>query len=135
MKKIEGKELLSLDLQYDRTELKAHDLLTATVTAEYHGKKATEMIILDLGIPPGFKLLPDAFNKLKADKTIEKYTATGRQITVYVRRMETGKPLSFSYQLEAKFPIKAQTPKSTAYEYYNPDHKVEVKPVQIKVTK
>jgi hypothetical protein len=37
--------------------------------------------------------------------------------------MEKDKPLTFSYQLKAKFPVKAQTPKSTAYEYYNPSIK------------
>ncbi|HUT55931.1 MAG TPA: MG2 domain-containing protein [bacterium] len=135
VKKMEQKPLLSLDLKYDRAKLKADDLLTASVTAAYHGDKATDMVILDLGIPPGFSLVPDALDRLKGKNTIEKYTATGRQITVYVRRMEAGKPLTFSYQLKAKFPVKAQTPKSTVYEYYNPDRKAEVKPVPIEVTK
>ncbi len=131
----EHRPLLSLDLTYDRRNLKTDDILTAKVTAEYHGDKATDMVILDLGIPPGFKLLPEALENIKRDKIIEKYTTTGRQITVYVRRMERDKPLTFTYQLKAKFPVKAQTPKSTAYEYYNPDVKVEVQPVQIEVTK
>jgi hypothetical protein len=135
VRKLEQRPLLSLDLKYDRTNLKTDDILTAKVTAEYHGDKATDMVILDLGIPPGFKLLPEALDKIKLDKVIEKYTTTGRQITVYVRRMERDKPLTFSYQLKAKFPVKAQTPTSTAYEYYNPDIKVEVQPVQIEVTK
>lgn len=135
VKKPEEKPLLSLDLKYDRSQLKTNDLLTATVTASYLGERATDMVILDLGIPPGFSLIPDALDQLKQDNKIEKYTATGRQITVYVRRMEARKPLTFSYQLKAKFPVKALSPKSTAYEYYNPAQKVEVKPAPIEVTK
>ena len=80
-------------------------------------------------------IIPDAFEKLKADKVIEKFTVTGRQITVYVRRMEKGKPLKFSYQLKAKFPVKAVAPKSTVYEYYNPSNKVEQKGMELEVTK
>ncbi len=135
VRKLAQRPLLSLDLDYDRTNLKIEDTLTAKVTAEYHGEKGTDMVILDLGIPPGFKLLPEAWEKLRREEVIEKYTATGRQITVYIRKMETGKPLTFSYPLKAKFPVKAQTPKSTAYEYYNPDTRVEVRPVQIEVAR
>jgi hypothetical protein len=29
-------------------------------------------------------------------------------------------PLRFSYRLRARFPMRAQTPPSTAYDYYNP---------------
>ncbi len=135
LKKIEVQPLLSLDLKYDRTKLAKDDLLTASVTAEYVGEKATDMVILDLGVPPGFSLIPDAFERMKEDKTIEKFTATGRQITVYVRRMEAGKPLKFDYQLKAKFPVKAQAPKSSAYQYYNPDQRIETRPIQIEVTR
>jgi hypothetical protein len=134
VEKPEAKQLLALDVKYDRAQLKADDLLTANVIAEYKGDKAVDMVILDLGIPPGFALQTEAFDKLKEAKTIEKYTATGRQITVYVRRMEKGKALKFSYQLKAKFPVKAQAPKSTAYEYYNPGVKTETKPIPIEVT-
>jgi hypothetical protein len=135
VRKEERPELLSLELKYDRNQLKTDDILTANVKAQYHGDRATDMVILDLGIPPGFSLLPEALEKLKDDKIIEKYTATGRQITVYVRRMEKDKPLVFSYQLRAKFPVKAQAPKSAAYQYYDPEVKVEVKPVPIEVTR
>lgn len=135
VRKDKGAQVLSLDLAYDRKRLAADDVLTATVTAEYLGRGATDMVILDLGIPPGFSLQTQELDKLKRDKVIEKYTATGRQITVYVRRMESGKPLKFSYRLKAKFPVKAQAPKSAAYEYYNPDNRAETRPVQIEVTK
>lgn len=53
--------------------------------------------------------------------TIERYELTGRQILVYIGKLSHGKPLSFSYRLQAKYPLVAQTPASNAYDYYNPD--------------
>ena len=32
---------------------------TATATVTYHGPGRAKMIIVDLGLPPGFTLLPD----------------------------------------------------------------------------
>jgi hypothetical protein len=78
-------------------------------------------------------VIPDFFNTMVEKKIIDKYTLTGRQITIYVRSIAKGKPLHFSYELKAKYPVKAMTPKSSAYEYYNPDVKDEVKPVEITV--
>ena len=127
-------EPLKLELSYDRTQLRADDLLTAKVKAAYRGAKPTEMIVLDLGIPPGFTVQTEGLEKAKSEGKIEKFTLTGRQITVYVRRIEPAKPLEFNYQLKAKFPVKALSPKSAAYEYYNPAVRSEVKPVELKVT-
>ena len=135
VEKLDAPPLLALDVKYNRRKLAIDDILTATVTAEYKGDKATDMIILDIGIPPGFSLEPDKLVRLKREKVIEKFTANGRQITVYVRRMETGKPLKFSYDLKAKFPVKAQAPKSTAYEYYDPNQRIETRPFEIEITK
>ena len=76
----------------------------------------------------------EGLEKAKSEGKIEKFTLTGRQITVYVRRIEPAKPLLFSYQLKANYPVKAKTPKSAAYEYYNPKVRSEVKPVELMVT-
>jgi len=93
------------------------------------------MVIVDLGLPPGFTLIPDNLNRLVEDKVIEKYSTTGRQIIVYLREVAHGKPIEIQYQLLAKHPLKAKTPKSVAYEYYNPEVRVEAKPIQLVVSK
>jgi len=72
---------------------------------------------------------------LVKDKVIEKYSTTGRQIIVYLREVVHGKPIEIQYQLLAKYPLKAKTPKSAAYEYYNPEVRVEAKPIQLVVSK
>ena len=36
--------------------------------------------------------------------------------------------MEFSYRLQARFPLSAQTPASSAYDYYNPDVAGEAQP-------
>jgi CD109 antigen len=93
------------------------------------------MVIVDLGLPPGFTLMPDNLNRLVEDKVIEKYSTTGRQIIVYLREVDHAKPVQIRYQLLAKYPLKAKTPKSATYEYYNPEVRAEAEPVQLVVSK
>jgi len=126
---------MTIKVAYDRTQLETNDIINvkATVTNNRRGK--AKMVIVDLGLPPGFTLIPDQLNKLVKDEVIEKYSTTGRQIIVYLREVEHGKPIDISYQLLAKFPLKAKTPKSTAYEYYNPDIRTEAPPIDLEVSK
>ncbi len=128
-------EPMKIDLEYDRTQLAADDIInvTATVTNNRTGK--AKMIIVDLGLPPGFTLIPENLNKLTEQGVIEKYSTTGRQIIVYLREVEHGKPVKINYQLLAKYPLKAKTPKTVVYEYYNPDIRVEYAPIELEVTK
>lgn len=132
--KIPQQEPLTIEVKYDRTQLAADDIInvTAKVTNNRPGK--AKMVIVDLGLPPGFTLLPDKLNALVEDKVIEKYSTTGRQIIVYLREVSHGQPVEIKHQLLAKYPLKAKTPKSTVYEYYNPDVKAEAKPVELAVS-
>ena len=57
------------------------------------------------------------------------------QIIVYLREVSQNEPVGISYQLLAKYPLKAKTPKSVAYEYYNPEVRTESEPIQLVVAK
>jgi alpha-2-macroglobulin-like protein len=128
-------EPMKIELKYDRTQLAADDIInvTAVVTNNRPGK--AKMVIVDLGLPPGFTLIPENLNKLTEQGVIEKYSTTGRQIIIYLREVDSAKPVKIDYQLLAKYPLKAKTPKSVVYEYYNPDIRVENAPIEIEVTK
>ena len=47
--------------------------------------------------------------------------------------MKPGSAQAFEYTLKPKYPIKAKTPASVAYEYYTPDHKATSQPVELTV--
>ncbi len=91
------------------------------------------MVVIDLGLPPGFEVMAEDLQKLVEQKTIQKFTVAARQIIIYLDRLASRKPLAFSYRLRAKFPIKAATPASKVYRYYNPEISATAKPVQLEV--
>jgi uncharacterized protein YfaS (alpha-2-macroglobulin family) len=126
-------EALDIDLQYDRTTLAKDDMVTADVTVTNKLPATTSMIIVDLGIPPGFEVQAEDFENLIEQGTLQKYTLTGRQVICYVEKLTPQQVLRFSYRLRAKYPIRAQTPKSRVYEYYNTDRQAEAKPVAVVV--
>ena len=127
-------ELMTIKVEYDRTQLATDDIINVTATVTNNRRGRAKMVIVDLGLPPGFTLIPDNLNKLVEKSVIEKYSTTGRQIIVYLREVDHAKPVEIKYQLLAKYPLKAKTPKSAAYEYYNPDVRVEANPVQLTVS-
>jgi uncharacterized protein YfaS (alpha-2-macroglobulin family) len=65
---------------------------------------------------------------------IERYELTGRQILVYISDLSHEQSISFSYRLRARFPLVAQTPASSAYDYYNPDIAGQARPQVLTVT-
>jgi len=132
-----GSQLMSIDLAYDRTELTVDDTVGVNVIVDLSEGQA-ESALIDLGVPPGFSVetqdlaaIVAYFDDIPVDyafPTIERFELTGRQILIYVSNLTSGNPLEFSYRLRAKFPLIAQTPSSSAYDYYNPEVNAEVAP-------
>ncbi|MGC9468567.1 MAG: MG2 domain-containing protein [Anaerolineae bacterium] len=132
-------ELVTIDVAYDRTELTVDDTIRVDVTVTLKEADAVaEQSIVDLGLPPGFTVetedltrLVARFDELPPDfagAKIERFELTGRQIILYVSNLSGGEPLTFAYRLRAKFPLIAQTPASTAYDYYNPSLAADAAP-------
>ena len=129
----ETAEPLEIAVQYDAESVKQDATLGCRVTLRYNRPGAAQMTIVDLGIPPGFEVLTDAFDRMKEKGVIERYTLTGRQIILYFREIPSGAPIEFSYLLKAKFPVRAKTPLSRAYQYYEPEVRAEAAPVVLTV--
>lgn len=129
---VKQKKILELSVKYDRKTLKKHDTIKATATLKYNGSKPTFMVIIDLGIPPGFTVDKGDFAELLG-KTVRRYSITANQVTLYLGDINPGQLFTCNYHLKAKYPIKAKTPKSVAYEYYTPSVKGVAKPIEIEV--
>ena len=128
------REPLTIEVEYDKTSLAKDDTVTANVTVKNNTPATTSMIVVDLGIPPGFTVDGGEFAELVGSKKIDRYSLTGRQVIIYLEKMTPNQEIRFSYPLKARFPLKAKTPQSTVYEYYNPDNRAEAEPVDIEVT-
>ncbi|MGE3807332.1 MAG: hypothetical protein AB7K24_21925, partial [Gemmataceae bacterium] len=127
------KPVFDIAVDYDRTELTTKDLLRAKATMKYLGNVPTYMVIVDLGIPPGFTVDAGDFAEMVGAKKVEKFSLTSRQATLYIGDVKPGDVMTFEYTLKPKYPIKAKTPASTAYEYNTPANRASAKPVELKV--
>jgi hypothetical protein len=128
------KPLLDVNVEYDRTALTTADLLRAKATLRYNGEVPTYMVIVDLGIAPGFTVDAGDFAELVAQKKVEKFSVTSRQVTLYLGDVKPGDVKVFEYTLKPKYPIKAKTPAAVAYEYYTPANRATARPVELTVT-
>jgi uncharacterized protein YfaS (alpha-2-macroglobulin family) len=104
-----------------------------TVTIHNNTPQTAEMPLIDLGIPPGFTVVPDALEAAVAAKTISKYTLAARQIILYMEKLDGNQTVTLTYQVKARFPIKARTPLSRVYPYYNPERVALSTPQEITV--
>ena len=93
-----------------------------------------KMALIDLGLPPGFTVLAEDLSRLVEQGQIARYELTGRQIIVYLEDFSSDQPLAFSYRLRARFPLRAQTPPSSAYDYYNPAEQAMEAPLEVLVS-
>ncbi len=122
-----------MGVAYDRTKLSTNDLLTRKATLKYHGKLPTYMVMLDLGIAPGFTVDAGDFAEMVGKNRVKKFSVTPRQVILYLGDVRPGDELNFEYTLRARFPLRAQTPAAVAYEYYTPANRSEAAPVELTV--
>ena len=73
------------------------------------------MVMVDLGIPPGFDLLSEDL------QAYQEKSAGGKS-----GRLE-------KFRLRAKYPIRAKTFQSRVYEYYDPEVSSMTRPIQLEV--
>ena len=134
-------EPLSIDVTYDRTRLQQDDVATATATVKNHLAKTANMVMIDLGIPPGFDLLAEDLQTYQEQSAgrksgrLEKFNLTATQAILYFDSIAAGDTVKLTYRLRAKYPIRARTFQSRVYEYYDPDVNSVARPVQLEVAK
>jgi uncharacterized protein YfaS (alpha-2-macroglobulin family) len=134
-------EALSIDVTYDRTRLAQDDIATATATVRNNLDKQANMVMVDLGIPPGFDLLSEdlqAYQEKTARQKggrLEKFSQTATQAILYFDSLAPGATVTLSFRLRAKYPVRARTFASRAYEYYDPEVQSVARPVLLEVAK
>ena len=126
-------EAMAIDVSYDRTTLAVNDEITARARITLNRDLQALLVLVDLGVPPGFAVETDDLERLVEKGVIQRYELTGRQIILYIENMQPMMPVDVTYRLRAKYPIKAKVPASSAYDYYNPDTQDSQAPVEFVV--
>lgn len=128
-------DTLTIEMEYDRTELAIDETVevSATVTNQTNGR--LDMVMLDLGIPPGFEVVMSDFDSMIEDPEIpvSRVERAGRQLTVYLYGLDPSEVLTLTYHLQATMVVEAQTPPSSAWLYYESDVRTESEPIALEV--
>jgi hypothetical protein len=130
---LETEELITIDVAYDRTRLSVNDEVTVNVDVRLNQEGVVKMALIDLGVPPGFNVVTEDLGQMVEKGVIARYELTGRQIIIYLEDFSYEAPLNFGYRLQARFPMRAQTPPSSAYDYYNPGDVTVRAPLEVTV--
>ena len=132
-------EPLSINVVYDRTHLAQDDIATATATVKNNMSKTAQMVMVDLGIPPGFDLMSEDLQTYQEQSAtmksgrLEKFTQTATQAILYFDSFAPGSTVNLKFRLRAKYPVRARTFKSRVYEYYDPAVSSTARPIQLEV--
>ena len=133
-------EPLAIDVRYDRTRLAQDEIVRGTATIRNNLNKTARMVMVDLGIPPGFEFLSEDLQKM-VEKTagaksgrLEKFSMTATQAILYFDSIGPRDSFEVRYRLRAKYPIHAQAFASRVYEYYDPNINATAKPVRFEVS-
>jgi uncharacterized protein YfaS (alpha-2-macroglobulin family) len=130
---------LTIDVAYDRAKLAQSDVATAMATVRNNLPEFAKMVMVDLGIPPGFDLLSEDLQGVQektardASGRLEKFSQTATQAILYFNGLAPGQTVSLKFRLRAKYPIRAKTFESRVYEYYDPVVSATAQPVELEV--
>ena len=132
-------EALAIDVSYDRTRLAQNDIATATAHIHNNLAKSANLVMVDLGIPPGFELQNEDLQTMVEQTRnahggkLEKFSQTATQAILYFDALAPHQTVTVKYRLRAKYPVRARTFASRVYEYYTPDVNATALPVELEV--
>jgi uncharacterized protein YfaS (alpha-2-macroglobulin family) len=137
-------EPLSIDVSYDRAQLVQDDIATATATVRNNLGQTARMVMVDLGIPPGFDLLSEDLQQYQANSAagetqahhggrLEKFSLTATQAILYFDSIGARDTIRLRFRLRAKYPIRARTFQSRVYEYYQPEVNSVARPIALEI--
>jgi hypothetical protein len=95
-------------------DLAQNDIATATATVKNNLPKVANIVMVDLGIPPGFDLLSEnlaAYQEKSAGQKsgrLEKFSLTSTQAILYFDSIAPGDAVTLRFRFRAKYPIRAR---------------------------
>jgi hypothetical protein len=115
---------LSITLSYDKTSLMVDDTAAATVSVRNNTANQQDMLLVTLGVPPGFAVQTADLDAYKSSKVLSAYELTGKQLILYVPQLKANTTQAFTYHLQATMPVTASDGGAMAMLYYQPNQKV-----------
>jgi hypothetical protein len=111
---------LSVSIGYDKTTLYVNDTVKATVQVHNNTASTQNMVMVTVGLPPGFEVMTEDFKPYLASRALSKFELTGKQLMLYLSTLSPNGTQSLSYHLRASMPVKALDGGAEAHLYYEP---------------
>jgi len=111
---------VQIQVDYDRSRLQVGQSVTVKASITNTSAATANMLLADVGTPPGFSVDKTGLEKLRAAGKIERYTVTGSGVIFYISKLNGRASLTLEYRMTAKIPLKAQAAPTTVYPYYEP---------------
>ncbi|MHC4555950.1 MAG: alpha-2-macroglobulin family protein [Planctomycetota bacterium] len=117
---------MALEVTYDANHVEIDDIVNVTATVRYLGMPGSSgMMIVDVGVPTGFTPVQESLDAIVEAGLVSKVEVAGRKVIFYVDELTGGEERSFTFQVKARFPVRAVIPDSKAYLYYEPEVRAE----------
>jgi CD109 antigen len=124
----EGFPVFDISIDYDTTQVDVNDIVGVDVSVTFNPPEIVKagMVVLDVSVPTGFTHVSDTLDALvESEPKIKRYDVAGRKVILYIDDMAAGETISFSFEVQALFPVRGKGTASEAYSYYNPEWKGE----------
>jgi len=125
---------VQIKVDYDRSDLRVGQTATVRAIITNNSPAAANMLLADVGTPPGFSVDSAGLEKLRAAGKIDRYTVTSRGVIFYITRLAAGAGLTLEYKMTAKLPLNAKAAPTTIYPYYQPQQLSAAQPAAFTVT-
>ncbi|HVY27481.1 MAG TPA: MG2 domain-containing protein [Polyangiaceae bacterium] len=129
----EPKGPLSIDVAYDKTDLFVNDTVKASVTLQNNEASVQNMVLVTLGVAPGFSVNTDDLQKYLSDGSLSKFEMTARQLILYITKLDPNAKHVFEYSLQATMPVTAVDGGAEARMYYEPEKRTKAPAKTMKV--
>lgn len=128
-----GAKELAFSVSFDKTQAKVGEEITCSINAARIGKNHYGMLLAEIGLPPGADVDRESLEKAMTELgwSFSRYDILPDRLIVYLWPWKDG--VSFSFKFHQRFGLKALNARSIMYDYYNPDSKTVLAPIQFSI--
>jgi len=125
-----------ISVGFDTTNVAVNDTVRVDVSVKFtpppagpglgHAPLKAGMVVLDVAVPTGFAPLTSTLDALiSGNPKFKRYDIAGRKVIFYIEDMTEGETISFTFDVQAQYPVRARGAASQAYSYYTPEWRGE----------
>ncbi len=120
--------IFDITVDFDTADVGVNDIVGVDVSVTFNPPEPVKagMVVLDVAVPTGFAPVTATLDALVAQNPkVKRYDVAGRKVILYIEDMTAGEKLSFSFDVQALYPVRGKGAASQAYSYYNPQWRGE----------